>query len=142
MQLRAGDAAYRYGGEELVLVHARRRLTARRWPPPSGVRAAVESAALPHPADPRGIITVSIGVAAGQGDAPALLSHADRALYEAKNGGRNGVRAAAGEAAGAARRRTDAVEQPLLRHVRGLLDDLARRAPGAGRCPCSSRWPT
>ena len=86
-------------------------------PAPLEALAVVESAALPHPADPRGIVTVSIGVAAGKGDAPALLSHADRALYEAKNGGRNGVRAAAGEAAKApAHRRTDAVEQPLLRH--------------------------
>ena len=135
MQLRAGDAAYRYGGEELVLVL---RVTDDRdaLAAAERVRAAVEGAALPHPADPRGIVTVSIGVAAGKGDAPALLSHADRALYEAKNGGRNGVRAAAGEAAKApARRRTDAVEQPLLRHLRGLLEISRAAASGRGPLP-------
>ena len=135
MQLRAGDAAYRYGGEELVLVlrdaDDREALAAAER-----VRAAVESAGLPHPADPRGIVTVSIGVAAGKGDAPALLSHADRALYEAKNGGRNGVRAAAGEAAKKPkRRRTDAVEQPLLRHLRGMLDISRAAASGRGPLP-------
>ncbi len=135
MQLRAGDAAYRYGGEEIVLVMRdasdREALAAAER-----VRAAVESAALPHPADPRGIVTVSIGVAAGKGDAPALLSHADRALYEAKHGGRNGVRAAAGEAGRApARRRIDAVEQPLLRHVRGLLEVSRAAASGRGALP-------
>ena len=135
MQLRAGDAAYRYGGEELVLVlrdaNEREALAAAER-----VRAAVESAALPHPADPRGVVTVSIGVAAGEGDAPALLSHADRALYEAKHGGRNGVRAAAGAAAKApARRRTDAVEQPLLRHLRGLLEISRAAASGRGPMP-------
>ena len=67
---------------------------------------------------------------------PALLSHADRALYEAKNGGRNGVRAAAGEAAKKPkRRRTDAVEQPLLRHLRGMLDISRAAASGRGPLP-------
>jgi diguanylate cyclase (GGDEF)-like protein len=135
MQLRAGDAAYRYGGEELVLLlrnaDERDALAAAER-----VRAAVESAGLPHPADPRGIVTVSIGVAAGRGEAPALLSHADRALYEAKNAGRNGVRAAAGEAAKKPkRRRTDAVEQPLLRHLRGMLDISRAAASGRGPLP-------
>ena len=135
MQLRAGDAAYRYGGEELVLVlrdaDGREALAAAER-----VRAAVEAAGLAHPADPRGIITVSIGVAAGKGDAPSLLSHADRALYEAKHGGRNGVRAAAGDAGRKpARRRTDAVEQPLLRHLRGLLEISRAAASGRGPLP-------
>ena len=135
MQLRAGDAAYRYGGEELVLLlrdaDEREALAAAER-----VRAAVEGAGLPHPADPRGIVTVSIGVAAGKGDVPALLSHADRALYEAKNAGRNGVRAAAGEAAKKPKRRhTDAVEQPLLRHLRGMLDISRAAASGRGPLP-------
>ena len=135
MQLRAGDAAYRYGGEELVLV-LRDADDREALAVAERVRAAVEGAALPHPSDPSGVITVSIGVAAGEGDAPALLSHADRALYEAKHGGRNGVRAAAGEAAKTpARRRTDAVEQPLLRHLRGLLEISRAAASGRGPLP-------
>jgi diguanylate cyclase (GGDEF)-like protein len=135
MQLRAGDAAYRYGGEELVLVlrdaDAREALAAAER-----VRAAVESATLPHPDDPRGIVTVSIGVATGQGDAPDLLSRADRALYEAKNGGRNGVRASEGETTHKpSRRRTDTVEQPLLRQLRGLLEISRAAAPSRGPLP-------
>ena len=135
MQLRAGDAAYRYGGEELVLVlrdaDAREALAAAER-----VRAAVETAGLPHPDDPRGIVTVSIGVATGKGDAPELLARADRALYEAKHGGRNGVRASEGETTRKpARRRTDAVEQPLLRHLRGLLEISRAAASGRGPLP-------
>src|SRR5215210_4370260 len=135
MQLRAGDAAYRYGGEELVLIlrdaDAREALAAAER-----VRAAVERAGLPHPAGPHGVVTVSVGVAAGSGDAPALLSHADRALYEAKHAGRNGVRAAAGETAKApARRRTDAVEAPLLRHLRGFLEISRAAVSGRGPLP-------
>src|SRR5215218_387405 len=135
MQLRAGDAAYRYGGEELVLIlrdtDAREALAAAER-----VRAAVESAALPHPDDPRGVVTVSIGVATGKGDAPELLARADRALYDAKHGGRNGVRAAEGEGTPKpARRRTDTAEQPLLRHLRGLLGISRAAASGRGPMP-------
>jgi diguanylate cyclase (GGDEF)-like protein len=135
MQLRAGDAAYRYGGEELVLV-LRDADTPEALAAAERVRAAVESAALPHPADPSGVVTVSIGVAAGKGDAPEMLARADRALYEAKHGGRNGVRASEGEKTRKpARRRTDPVEQPLLRHLRGLLEISRAAASGRGPLP-------
>ncbi|HET8953756.1 MAG TPA: HD domain-containing phosphohydrolase, partial [Solirubrobacteraceae bacterium] len=100
------------------------------------VREAVEGAQLPHPDDPRGIVTVSVGVASGKGDAPDMLARADRALYEAKHGGRNGVRASEGEATRKpARRRADAVEQPLLRHLRGLLEISRAAASGRGPMP-------
>jgi HD-GYP domain-containing protein (c-di-GMP phosphodiesterase class II) len=135
MQLRAGDAAYRYGGEEFVLV-LRDADTREALAAAERVRAAVEAAALPHPADPLGVVTVSIGVATGQGDAPDLLSRADRALYEAKHGGRNGVRASEGETTRKpARRHSDAVEQPLLRHVRGLLEISRAASSGRGALP-------
>jgi diguanylate cyclase (GGDEF)-like protein len=79
MQLRAGDAAYRYAGEELVLVlrdaGPREALAAAER-----VREAVEGAALPHPGEPRGIVTVSIVVASGKGDAPDMLARGPRAL--------------------------------------------------------------
>jgi diguanylate cyclase (GGDEF)-like protein len=135
MQLRAGDAAYRYGGEELVLV-LRDADTREALAAAERVRAAVEAAALPHPADPRGVVTVSIGVATGKGDAPDLLSRADRALYVAKHSGRNAVRASEGEATRTpTRRRTDVVEQPLLRHLRGLLEISRAAASGRGALP-------
>jgi diguanylate cyclase (GGDEF)-like protein len=104
-QLRAGDEAYRYGGEELVLVlrdaGAREALAAAER-----VRAAVAAAALPHPGDPSGFVTVSAGVASGIADASGLMARADRALYAAKSAGRNRV-VAAGEAPAPARRRSD-----------------------------------
>ena len=135
MQLRPGDTAYRYGGEELVLV-LRDADTREALAAAERVRAAVEGAALAHPDDPRGVVTVSIGVATGKGDAPDMLARADRALYEAKHGGRNGVRASEGEATRKpARRRTDAVEQPLLRHIRGLLEISRAAASGRGPLP-------
>ena len=135
MQLRGGDAAYRYGGEELVLVlrdaHEREAIAVAER-----VRTAVEAAGLPHPDDPSGVVTVSIGVATGKGDAPDLLARADRALYDAKNSGRNGVRVSEGVTTHTpARRRTDVVEQPLLRHLRGLLEISRAAASGRGAMP-------
>ena len=46
---------------------------------------------MPHPVGIDGVITASIGVAAGDGDAASLLARADAALYEAKRAGRNRV---------------------------------------------------
>jgi diguanylate cyclase (GGDEF)-like protein len=57
------------------------------------MRAAVEDMHLASPA-PSGRVTVSIGLAQlmpGSADAQALIDGADRALYEAKRGGRNRV---------------------------------------------------
>ena len=148
MQLRAGDTAYRYGGEELVLVMRdtgiREALAAAER-----VRAAVESAALPHPADPRGVVTVSIGVASGKGDAPDMLSRADRALYEAKHGGRNGVRASEGEAARRPARRRRRARSSSAARARSSTRPwstrssapCARRARGSGSAPPSSSPP-
>ena len=88
---RGGDCAYRYGGEELLLVLHRQdgvagAAIAERH------RANVQRAALPHPANPPlGVVTFSAGVAAAQpGETPAeVLLRADRALYRAKAEGRN-----------------------------------------------------
>jgi diguanylate cyclase (GGDEF)-like protein len=135
MQLRAGDGAYRYGGEEFVLVlrgaGPREALAAAER-----VRAAVFEAAIPHPVDPEGIVTVSIGVAAGETDSTELLALADRALYEAKSAGRNCALAAGGpDAMRPARRRSDRAEEPLLRHLRGALDISRAAASGRGPLP-------
>ncbi len=91
--LRAGDTAYRYGGEEFLVVlpeqdaEAAAAITDR-------LRRAVEGLGIPH-ADggPGGVLTISAGVAVstGSGDADGLLKAADEALYAAKEAGRNRV---------------------------------------------------
>lgn len=88
---RPGDLAVRYGGEEFLVAmpgieRDRAVEVAER------LRQSIER----HPWDAivRGlVVTVSIGVAAlaEAGDAPALLTLADRRLYAAKHGGRNRV---------------------------------------------------
>jgi diguanylate cyclase (GGDEF)-like protein len=93
---RGGDLVARYGGEEFVFiapaVDADQALTIAH-----GVCEAIEALRLPHATAPRGILTVSIGVAAWMplaGEAPqALLHAADQALYRAKQLGRNRVEA-------------------------------------------------
>lgn len=92
---RGGDRAYRYGGEEFLLI----------LPEPSlalGIsaadrhRQAIEALRIPHPANPpSGVITISAGVAlrsSADGTANAeWLNQADTALYIAKRHGRNRV---------------------------------------------------
>ena len=90
---RAGELVARYGGEEFVLVLPGARLgdaqaSAER------IRAAVQAAAIAHPASPLGpCVTVSVGFAADTprlGEDPEqLLRAADAALYQAKAQGRN-----------------------------------------------------
>jgi diguanylate cyclase (GGDEF)-like protein/PAS domain S-box-containing protein len=93
--LRAGDLAFRYGGEEFVAVLSDcgpddALLWAER------LRAAIADASMA--ADPEGrmpAITCSVGVASFPADGAStdqLLKAADRALYEAKGAGRNCVR--------------------------------------------------
>lgn len=90
-----GDLLARYGGEEFCVVlggqdGAQAMVAAER------LRACVESLRLPHPDSSVGPhVTISLGVAvleAGRRSSPtALLLRADRALFEAKQGGRNRV---------------------------------------------------
>lgn len=90
---RPGDLACRYGGEEFVVVlpdtdEEGALVVLER------IRASVEALGMPHKgSDAAPVVTVSAGVAAARksgGFTPeALLAAADRALYVAKNGGRN-----------------------------------------------------
>jgi len=92
--LRTGDAVYRYGGDEFLVVVAGQTLrgsvaAAER------LRRAVERLGLPNPgSETSTVVTVSAGVmTAGPSeswrDPAAWLARADAALYEAKRGGRN-----------------------------------------------------
>jgi two-component system chemotaxis response regulator CheY len=92
--IRSGDTAYRYGGEEFLVILPEQtpsdaRLAMER------VRHRVQALRVPHPANTGGVITVSIGVAElvqGSQDAQEQsLERADAALYCAKTHGRNRV---------------------------------------------------
>lgn len=92
---RTTDLAARYGGEEFAVVLVDTSEAAARAIAES-VRARVESLAIPHAASTAaGVVTVSVGVAdtvAGGHSAPSdVVAAADRALYRAKDGGRNRV---------------------------------------------------
>ena len=94
-QLRTGDRAYRYGGDQLVVLLPEQttdsaRIAAER------IREAVDGLSLPHAGNPPWhLLTVSAGVAAFRpGEAPtydALLVRAEGALLRAKADGRNRV---------------------------------------------------
>ena len=93
---RPGDLAARYGGEEFVIVlpstDARGACAVAEQ-----IRRGIRLSAMPHPHGVDGLLTVSIGiglVTAADPDTPTdrLLARADRALYAAKAGGRDGIR--------------------------------------------------
>jgi diguanylate cyclase (GGDEF)-like protein len=97
--LREGEAIYRIGGEEFLVLLAGCDVDGA-VPVAERIRAAIEAA------QPGGLpVTVSVGAAAARGPAisfDALFQTADRALYEAKRSGRNRVsadRSAVAEAA-------------------------------------------
>ena len=92
---RSGDRAYRYGGEEFLVVLPEQSLESAATAA-ERVRHAIESLAIPHNAKkPPGGLTISAGVARlppGDGKpVEMLLREADIALYRAKRTGRNRV---------------------------------------------------
>ncbi len=89
--MRASDRAYRYGGEELLLLLRDQELDAG-YALAERHRLKLRSQALPHALNPpHGVVTLSAGVAAAQpGETPEQVLHrADQALYEAKALGRH-----------------------------------------------------
>jgi diguanylate cyclase (GGDEF)-like protein len=91
---RAGDAVYRYGGDEFICLFPQQSLET------GGIavermRLGVEKLAIDHVGSPHGQLTISAGLAlvsADQGkSASDLVNEADAALYRAKGLGRNCV---------------------------------------------------
>jgi diguanylate cyclase (GGDEF)-like protein len=91
---RASDLAARYGGEEFVMLAADTDADAALALAES-VRQALEAQRLPHALSPLGWVSVSVGVAVLVPDelqTPELfLRMADKAMYRAKEQGRNQV---------------------------------------------------
>ena len=89
--LRSADFCGRYGGEEFLLVMTQTNingalLCAER------IRSIIEQSRFPN-LGPDFKVTVSLGVTefAGKEDIPTMIGRADRALYRAKESGRNRV---------------------------------------------------
>jgi diguanylate cyclase (GGDEF)-like protein len=93
---RASDMAARYGGEEFTVVLPGTTLESA-VKIAEKIRRRVESANLAHSGSHYGRVTVSVGCTSCNppqgGSGAKLLAAADRLLYEAKEGGRNQVKA-------------------------------------------------
>ena len=92
---RSGDTAYRYGGEEFLIILPEQSLETGAKVA-GRLRRAVEKLHIPHEAKgSSGVITLSLGLSileSGTDKSPeALLEEADEALYQAKEDGRNRV---------------------------------------------------
>jgi diguanylate cyclase (GGDEF)-like protein/PAS domain S-box-containing protein len=97
---RPGNVAARYGGEEFAVLlrdtdEAGAALMAER------IRQLIMARQIRHEANPLGVVTISAGVAAFSaaecdGRPEMLVESADRALYFAKDSGRNAVGRASG----------------------------------------------
>jgi two-component system cell cycle response regulator len=93
--LRSGDTAYRYDGEEFLALLPEQTLEQAKVVA-ERLRRSVENLAIPHQfAKPAGIVTISIGLSALPPGEPksleTLLKEADDALYRAKEAGKNRV---------------------------------------------------
>jgi diguanylate cyclase (GGDEF)-like protein len=93
-EVRAGDAVYRFGGDEFLCVFPEQSLETGAQVV-ERMRAELESLAIRHVGNPRGVVTFSAGLAildpAHIQSAKEVLQEADAALYRAKQLGRNRV---------------------------------------------------
>ena len=92
---RGGDTVARYGGEEFAVVMAQTNEASAQIAAEK-LRMSVRKLELPHKGSNKGLVTISVGVAtAVPGDRDVrpteLITRADRALYEAKQAGRDRV---------------------------------------------------
>lgn len=92
---RSGDAVYRYGGEEFLIIMPEQTLESATVAADL-MRQAVEGLEIPHSAEEtKGVLTISFGIAAlSPGENKTIdtfLKEADTALYRAKKYGRNRV---------------------------------------------------
>jgi diguanylate cyclase (GGDEF)-like protein/PAS domain S-box-containing protein len=89
---RDADLVARFGGEEFVILLPMTEIEGAEIIARKIIEAVI-ALGIPHSGSPYGVVTVSIGVTCGSTGVPldqiALLAQADRALYQAKNGGRN-----------------------------------------------------
>ena len=91
--IRKGDLACRYGGEEFIVVLHSAGI-AEAVERAAVIREAIKAMNLTFRGQSLGAITISLGVAAFPAhadDGPALITAADRAMYDAKRAGRNRV---------------------------------------------------
>ncbi|MDN7176575.1 GGDEF domain-containing protein [Caballeronia sp. SEWSISQ10-4 2] len=98
---RPGDLAARYGGEEITVLLPNTDV-AHAVAIADNIRSAIRALEIEHSGSPAGFITISAGVDArvpsrGTSDPAELILAADKALYEAKNKGRNRVLASKGK---------------------------------------------
>jgi two-component system, cell cycle response regulator len=94
-KIRAGDAAYRFGGEEFVCLFPELPLEAASKVL-ERIRQGVQDLGIPHSGNPPlNVVTISAGVAQAHPADPArperIIDSADQALYRAKANGRNRV---------------------------------------------------
>lgn len=93
-ECRLGDAAYRYGGEELMVGLGGQTLQDAK-PAAERMRRAIKAMGIPSGGPGSEVVTASVGVAefgaVDNGSFARLLARADTALYEAKQSGRDRV---------------------------------------------------
>jgi two-component system chemotaxis response regulator CheY len=93
-QARSGDTIYRYGGEEFLCIFPEQSMATGALAV-ERMRTAVERLAVLHVNNPRGVLTISAGLALQDPGAPRppgrVFKEADDGLYRAKKLGRNRV---------------------------------------------------
>lgn len=89
-EIRESDRLFRYGGEEFLILMPNTDQT-EALPLAERIAIALESADIEHEESPFGRITACVGVATRRETAEDTIKQADKALYKAKNAGRNRI---------------------------------------------------